>query len=72
MSETTPMDLVDFWFRDATSSPEALERRGTVWFERRSRVRPRVRDPLTPPCSRRRRGGPSTAGPARRTGGSGW
>ena len=32
MSDTIPNDVVGFWFRDATGSPEALERRGTVWF----------------------------------------
>ena len=32
MSDTTLNDVLEFWFRDATSSPEALERRGTVWF----------------------------------------
>lgn len=32
MSGTTPRDVLSFWFRDATRSPEALERRGTVWF----------------------------------------
>ena len=32
MSATTPKDVTTFWFRDATRSPEALERRGAVWF----------------------------------------
>ena len=32
MSATTPKDVLTFWFRDATLSPENLERRGTVWF----------------------------------------
>lgn len=32
MSATTPMDVTTFWFRDATRDPEALERRGAVWF----------------------------------------
>ena len=32
MSVTTPKDVTTFWFRDATRSPEALERRGVVWF----------------------------------------
>ena len=32
MSATTPKDVLTFWFRDATRSPENLERRGTVWF----------------------------------------
>ena len=32
MSDTSPNDVLDFWFRDATSGPEALERRGKVWF----------------------------------------
>ena len=32
MNETTAKDVLEFWFRDATSSPEALERRGAVWF----------------------------------------
>ena len=32
MSATIPTDVLTFWFRDATRSPEALERRGTVWF----------------------------------------
>ena len=32
MSATTPKDATTFWFRDATRSPEALERRGAVWF----------------------------------------
>jgi len=32
MSETAPKDVVDFWFGDATAGPEALERRGKVWF----------------------------------------
>ena len=26
-------DVLEFWFRDATRSPEALERRGAVWFQ---------------------------------------
>ena len=32
MSGTSPRDVVDFWLRDATSGPEALARRGAVWF----------------------------------------
>ena len=32
MSATTPKDVTTFWFRDATRSPQALERRGAVWF----------------------------------------
>ena len=32
MSETVPKNVVDFWFGDATAGPEALERRGKVWF----------------------------------------
>ena len=32
MGATTPMDVATFWFRDATRNPEALERRGAVWF----------------------------------------
>ena len=32
MSATAPKDVTTFWFRDATRSPEALERRGAVWF----------------------------------------
>ena len=32
MSSATPNEVLDFWFRDATRSPEALERRGAVWF----------------------------------------
>lgn len=32
MSATTPKDVTTFWFRDATRSPEAFERRGAVWF----------------------------------------
>ena len=32
MNATTPKDVTTFWFRDATRSPEALERRGAVWF----------------------------------------
>ena len=32
MSATTPKDVTTFWFRDATRSPEALARRGAVWF----------------------------------------
>ena len=32
MSATTPKDVTTFWFRDATRSPEALERRSAVWF----------------------------------------
>ena len=32
MSWTTPKDVTTFWFRDATRSSEALERRREVWF----------------------------------------
>ena len=32
MSATTPKDVTSFWFRDATRSPEALERRSAAWF----------------------------------------
>ena len=32
MCATTAKDVTTFWFRDATQSPEALERRGAVWF----------------------------------------
>ena len=32
MGATSPSDVTAFWFRDATRSPEALERRGAVWF----------------------------------------
>ena len=32
MSAVAPKDVLSFWFEDATRSPEALERRGTVWF----------------------------------------
>ena len=32
MSSATPEDVLTFWFRDATRSPEALERRSPVWF----------------------------------------
>ena len=28
----TPHDVLSFWFEDATRSPEALQRRGAVWF----------------------------------------
>ena len=28
----TPYDVLSFWFEDATQSPEALQRRGAVWF----------------------------------------
>ena len=28
----TPHDVLSFWFEDATRSPEALQRRGPVWF----------------------------------------
>ena len=28
----TPHDVLSFWFEDATQSPEALQRRGAVWF----------------------------------------
>ena len=33
MTVATPKDVLEFWFRDATRSPEALERRGAVWFQ---------------------------------------
>ena len=33
MSVTTTKDLLEFWFRDALQSPEALARRGAVWFQ---------------------------------------
>ena len=46
MSATTPKDVLTFWFRDATRSPENLERRGHGLVQRRPRVRPRVRDPV--------------------------
>ena len=32
MTVATPSDVLSFWFDDATRSPEALRRRGTVWF----------------------------------------
>ena len=32
MSAATPKDVLSFWFEDATKSPEALQRRGAVWF----------------------------------------
>jgi len=32
MSDMNPNDLVSFWFRDATRSPEAFERRSPIWF----------------------------------------
>ena len=32
MSTVTPRDLLSFWFEDAAESPEALRRRGAVWF----------------------------------------
>ena len=32
MSGVTPKDMLSFWFEDATRSPEALQRRSTVWF----------------------------------------
>ena len=28
----TPQDVLSFWFEDAAKSPEALRRRGAVWF----------------------------------------
>lgn len=28
----TPHDVLSFWFEDATRSPDALQRRGAVWF----------------------------------------
>ena len=28
----TPRDVLSFWFKDAAKSPEALRRRGAVWF----------------------------------------
>ena len=33
MSAADAKDVLEFWFRDATRSPEALERRGAVWFQ---------------------------------------
>ena len=32
MSAAAPTDVLNFWFRDAVRSPEALRRRGDVWF----------------------------------------
>ena len=32
MSAAEPKDVLTFWFRDAARSPEALQRRGDVWF----------------------------------------
>ncbi len=32
MSDMTPNDVVSFWFRDATRSPEAFELRSAIWF----------------------------------------
>ena len=32
MNAATPDDVLSFWFEDATHTPEALQRRGTVWF----------------------------------------
>ena len=32
MSDMTPNEVVSFWFRDATRSPEAFERRSPIWF----------------------------------------
>ncbi|MCY4286238.1 MAG: DUF924 domain-containing protein [Thiotrichales bacterium] len=32
MSDMIPNDLMSFWFRDATRSPEAFERRSPTWF----------------------------------------
>ena len=32
MSAAIPDDVLTFWFEDATRSPDALRRRGTVWF----------------------------------------
>lgn len=32
MNAAMPDDVLSFWFEDATHSPEALQRRGTVWF----------------------------------------
>ena len=32
MNAATPKDVLTFWFRDATRGPEALRRRGDVWF----------------------------------------
>ena len=32
VSAVTPRDVLAFWFEDAAKNPEALRRRGTVWF----------------------------------------
>ena len=32
MGAVTPDNVLSFWFEDATQSPEALQRRGAVWF----------------------------------------
>jgi len=32
MNAAMPDDVLSFWFEDAAHSPEALQRRGTVWF----------------------------------------
>ena len=32
MTVATPTDVLSFWFQDAAESPEALQRRSTVWF----------------------------------------